>query len=147
MSVVQPDLADLCLVLAQRSSNASTLTIVVWAAVLIGCALAGGVVVLFLRARLLGRGGPPAGPMSAMDGLRRMRDAGQITSAEFDAARASIVARVSTASPPAAPRAARASRDDAGAIVAAPGFDLTGRPLPPRTPPAAPRGDQADTPR
>ena len=63
-----------------------------------------------------------------LEEMRRLRDSGQMSREEFDAARAAIIGRVSGRAPASAPT--RAPSGDAGVRVARPGFDLTGRPLP-----------------
>lgn len=58
-----------------------------------------------------------------LDSLRKLRESGQMTQAEYDATRRAIASRVAGTPAPAKPSAA-------GPHVARPGFDLTGAPLP-----------------
>lgn len=102
-------------------------SVLVWAALLIVAVAVGGGALLAYRRRLFAR---DAGAESGiLNSLRGMRDRGQITQAEFDAARKRMAARVAGVAPP--PSAVAAPRTpDAGARVAKPGLDLTGAPLP-----------------
>jgi hypothetical protein len=61
-----------------------------------------------------------------LESLRKMRDRGQMTQAEYDATRKSIAAKA--AGGKAAPVVAKPPT--AGTVTARPGFDLTGAPLP-----------------
>ncbi|MCC6661317.1 MAG: hypothetical protein IT437_10570 [Phycisphaerales bacterium] len=67
-----------------------------------------------------------------LDGLRRMRDSGQMTQAEYDSARRAIAAKVRVRQPAhaAATRPSGGTAATEGDRTARPGFDLTGAPLP-----------------
>jgi hypothetical protein len=106
-----------------------------------------GLAVMAMRRRLLVKDSAAATQGRLMDDLRAMRDRGEITPDEYDAARATMAARLSgrPASAPAAapaPIPRPAPRASEQTIRAKPGFDLTGAPLPhptalpppPRTP-------------
>lgn len=84
---------------------------------------AGGVLVL--RARLLDRGARSGGPGLFLDELRAMRDRGELSPAEYDAARSAMAARLAGG-----PRSDAGSPDSPATLRARPGVDLTGDPLP-----------------
>lgn len=85
--------------------------------------LAGSVLVVYRR-RVLGESSD-ASAAGMMERLRVMRDAGRISPEEYDAARRAMVGRIQgKAERPAARPPPQGER------VAAPGFDLTGAPLP-----------------
>jgi hypothetical protein len=97
---------------------------VMWLAVMLVVVVVGALVVLALRRRLQGE---DEGEREGLDlgVLRRMRAEGRLTEAEYEAARAAIVARhgVSEAGPTVSPL-------DPRTVRARPGVDLTGAPLP-----------------
>ena len=105
---------------------------VTWIGVMMGALALVTIAILAFRTRVLGKdsGGDQGG---MLDDLRAMRDRGEISPEEFDAAKAAMIsrlapARVSGATPP---KPAPASKPrPAGGLVARPGFDLTGEPLP-----------------
>ncbi len=67
--------------------------VLLWLGVLIVVTLAGGAVLLWYRRRVLGE--PPAGEVgSFMDELRRAKDAGEISTVEFEAAKKQMVAKI-----------------------------------------------------
>lgn len=104
-----------------------------------------GIVVVLLRRRLLAKDAA-ADHGGLLDGLRGMRDRGEISVEEYDAARRRMVAKLSgqpVAPGPSAPVRGRAQAPSSSgaspgvsavrggdARVARPGFDLTGAPLP-----------------
>jgi hypothetical protein len=101
--------------------------ILISVAVVIVVVALGGSALLMFRRRLFDKGGPDPGGL--LDSLRAMRDRGQITPAEFDAARKRMAAKMAGVAPP--PSAApRAPARDPALRTARPGFDLTGAPLP-----------------
>jgi hypothetical protein len=86
-----------------------------------------GVVLISARRRLLAK--PSEDQAGLFDSLRQMRDRGQLSPAEFDAARKRMAARVAGVPPP--PSAAtQPPPPDPAVRIARPGFDLTGAPLP-----------------
>ncbi len=96
--------------------------------VLIALLIVLGAGLVWFRRRVLTPRGRTDGA-ALIEDLRRMRDTGQITPEEFDAAKAAAVARLTGRRPP---RAGPAG--DASLRVAPPGRDLTGAPLPPPAP-------------
>lgn len=105
---------------------------VTWIGVMMGALALVTIAILAFRARVLGKdsGGDQAG---MLDDLRAMRDRGEITPEEFDAAKAAMIARLAPARGSGAtpPRPAPMSKPrPSGGLVAKPGFDLTGQPLP-----------------
>lgn len=81
-------------ILAQSTQSGSTMRVVLWVGLLIGAAMLLGAVVMVLRAKLLMKGAATAGDVGPLEELRRLRDAGQITTEEFAAARTKIAAKV-----------------------------------------------------
>jgi hypothetical protein len=101
-----------------------------------------GVVLITARRRLLSKDVQTVmgSAGSLLDELRRMRNRGQITAEEYDAARLAATSRVAGGKPGPpgterqAPTGAKVAPRSpaAGEVVAPPGFDLTGAPLPKR---------------
>ena len=101
----------------------------------------GGVLALRLRKRILG---DDQSEGLHLDDIRRLRDRGEISQAEYERLRDQIVGQVRGADaepvPPARPSPPPDPAREAGtALEAPPGFDLTGEPLPPRPDDAAPK--------
>lgn len=143
------------LTLAQPGSGPAG-TAVVWVLILIGAAIAGGFVIMMVRRKMLEPEGNDIGSEGLFDSLRRMRESGELSQAEYETARRRIIEQATEGKARPAPTtpeqarilaAARASemgdltaqaRRGAGAReagesrVAMPGYDLTGAPLPPR---------------
>lgn len=67
---------------------------ITWVGVLIVAVVIAGVVLIIVRARVLKKGGDEA-QAGLLDDLREMRNRGEISPEEFDAAKASIAARLS----------------------------------------------------
>lgn len=83
--------------LAQNATTKATQgDIVLWVAILIAVAFVGGLAILWIRKKLLAKD-QPAAAGSLMDQLRGMLERGEITQAEFDATRRSIVKKVAAA--------------------------------------------------
>ena len=78
-----------------------------------------GLVILKVRGATLGKSASGADQEGLLAGLRRMRDAGEISPDEYDAARKGMAAK------------AAGMKQQRPGLVAKPGFDLTGAPLPP----------------
>lgn len=128
-----------------------TQPIVMWTIVLIGLVMLGGLLVMLFRRQLLAKDAGQPDHGSVMESIRAMRDAGQISNAEYEAMKRRMVDAIRhgstpfTGAPPPAPPGI-ATRAPAPTLpapgpknqrVAKPGFDLTGAPLPrpPRQPP------------
>lgn len=110
-----------------RGGAATSIEVVLWAGILIVVVIAGGTLVMFLRRRLLGKDAGDGGGGLMLDDLRAMRKRGELSEEEFQAAKDALTARL-TGRPAPRPPAPRGRGD--GALVAPPGFDLLGRPLP-----------------
>lgn len=92
-----------------------------------------GLVIMKIRASMLSK--EREGDDGVFAGLRAMRDAGKLSSAEYDAARKRLAAKAAGLPVPPAP----ARVPQPGSLTARPGFDLTGAPLPrPGQPPNPP---------
>ncbi len=123
------------------NSGASTsVDVLVWVGALIVAVLILGIAILLIRKRLLAK---DAEQVSSMLGeLRRMHKSGELTTAEYDAARKALTINVANRIVPpksakTAPEKPAPSRRTApGEVRARPGFDLTGAPLP--APPSRP---------
>jgi hypothetical protein len=112
------------LVVAQQQQTITPLLI--WLGVLILVAAVGGALLMAYRRRIFGN--ESSSQTGLLDDLRAMRDQGQITAEEYDAARKRMAARLAGVAPP--PSAAVPPVADPGVRSAKPGFDLTGAPLP-----------------
>lgn len=92
-----------------------------------------GLIIMKIRASMLSKGRESDEGIFA--GLRAMRDSGELSLDEYDAARKRLAAKAAGVPPP--PPPARAPKP--GDLRAQPGFDLTGAPLPrPGQPPNPP---------
>lgn len=123
----------------------SPMPVILWSGFLIAVTVVGGALILWLRGKMMGgtmKGGEAA---AGLTGLRALRESGQMSQEEFDAAKASLAHRMTGKAPRRPVREPRPSgRAEPGALVAKPGFDLTGRPLPPAAKPSpGKRGDGA----
>jgi uncharacterized membrane protein len=78
-----------------RDSSAPT-HVVVWVGVLIALIIAGGVVVMLLRKRLLAKDDASA-DVGLFDALKQMRDRGEMTQEEYEAARRKVVEKTKAA--------------------------------------------------
>jgi len=101
----------------------------IWLGVMMAAVIAAGVVLLILRSRVLGKG-RAASESGLLDNLRAMRDRGEISPEEFDAAKSAMAGRIAGAPAQPAPAPKKKIAPRTGDRVAPPGFDLTGRPLP-----------------
>lgn len=95
-----------------------------------GAVIALGAMLLMYRSRMLAAENTADAQRGLLDDLRAMRDRGELTLEEYDAARRSLAARLRGERGESPPPTARPARPAPGAIVAPPGYDLTGRPLP-----------------
>lgn len=127
-------------ILATRSSGGGReiAPVLITVGTLIAVVLIAGIVLFVLRSRLLGGGsgeGIDAG--GVLETMRAMRDRGELSEEEYRQAQTAIVAKASREDgDTAAPRTPEPVKDRTGATLpgevrAAPGFDLTGEPLPP----------------
>jgi hypothetical protein len=80
-------------VLAQTKPNPTPALI--WAGVLIVCAMLGGVIVMQLRRRMIDQGQGKNASASLMETLRDMHKRGEISTEEYEQTRRSIASRVS----------------------------------------------------
>jgi uncharacterized membrane protein len=72
----------------------STAEILLWVGVLIGAILLLAVVIFAVRRRTLHRSDDAESDATVMESLRTMRDSGQMTNEEFDAARRAMVEKI-----------------------------------------------------
>jgi hypothetical protein len=77
-----------------QASSASSMSAVMWVGVLIVVAVVGGLAILYLRRRVLAEAGDADAQGGLMESLRAMRDSGEISQQEFDAARSSMLRRM-----------------------------------------------------
>jgi hypothetical protein len=124
--------------LAQQSQSADPITVVVAVAALIIAVVIAGLAVMHIRGRLLRKHDDRSSTESWLDELRAMHRRGEVSDEEFQAASASLLARVTGSpvpAPPPAPSTGPARGlprhlGDPSTRTARPGFDLTGAPLP-----------------
>jgi hypothetical protein len=74
-----------------------------WIGVILFATIAGGFVVLMMRRRLLAPRDSAADHAGIMDSLRAMRDRGELSQAEFEAARRSMIEKAMSRKPQATP--------------------------------------------
>lgn len=98
-----------------------------WLGLLVLITLVGVGVVYLIRRELFRGDDSESHSMGVMSDLRSMRDRGEITEDEFERTRAVMIARA-TGKDPETVRADAIRKQ--GGVIAEPGFDLTGRPLP-----------------
>jgi len=79
--------------LAQARSGRDTGDVVVWVGVLLAVVIVGGIVLMVLRRRMLSADAADQGG-GFMDTLREMRNSGQMSQEEYDAARKTMAARL-----------------------------------------------------
>jgi hypothetical protein len=94
---------------------------------LIVTVVAMGLVVVWVRGRMLAKEGMQ-NQTGLLESLRAMRDRGEISIEEYDAARLGMAAKMAGKPRPAPATGSRPMSP--GVKVARPGFDLTGAPLP-----------------
>lgn len=139
---------------AREWTTHDSISLVIVVGALITAVVILGVVLLALRARLFAKDAAAEGSGTLLEHLRGMRDRGEISREEYDAAKHKMVKRLKAdagvskgsradhkaptrAKPERAP-----ARPQSSAIVAPPGFDLTGEALPKK----APRSAESDMP-
>ncbi|HVZ94406.1 MAG TPA: SHOCT domain-containing protein [Phycisphaerales bacterium] len=116
---------------------AQSANIWVWVGVLGGIVVVGCIVIVLVRKRLLGAPEDMSAENFTLEDLRRLRDSGRMTNAEYERARRRIIgtgARGDAGGTPpivATPLGDFGAPDVGGERRATPGFDLTGDPLPP----------------
>lgn len=147
MMLCRPSLVFL--IQPRSGGGGPTQPVVMWIIVLIGVALVGGTLILLFRRHLFAKDADQAQHGTMMESLRAMRNAGQISSTEYDTMRRNMVEAIRNSTtggklaPPtvAAPLRSLPSRPQPPADrIARPGFDLTGArlPKPPGRPPTPP---------
>jgi len=87
----------------------------------------GGIVISWARKSLIDKSEESDRTVELSE-LRNLRDSGAISREEYEVARDALVGRASGEPPP--PTRARRRLGPDGSLIAAPGFDLTGEPLP-----------------
>ena len=118
----------MCLVLAQSTNAAVAFNeMLPGLGLMVLIVFLGLVFVFLLRRHLFGASKEEANSVGVMSDLRAMRDRGEMTEDEYERTRAVMIARA-TGKDPEAVRTASILKQ--GGVVAKPGFDLTGRPLP-----------------
>jgi hypothetical protein len=122
------------LVAAARARSVTP--VLIWVSALILVVLGLGLIILFMRRRLLVKDSADAAA-GLMDELRALRDQGRLSPEEYDAARKRMVAGLAGKSASPAPRSTPRPTSPPGEVRVRPGFDLTGAPLPPKPPPRA----------
>lgn len=98
-----------------------------WFAALLAFVLVGGAVLFFLRRRMLGPSDSGDVSRGILEEIRELRDRGAISQDEYETARLKMVARASGRD---FEELKAESIRKAGGVVAEPGRDLLGRPLP-----------------
>lgn len=96
-------------------------------AVLIVLVVVTGIFLLILRKRMLGER-DEAMSGSVFEDLQRLRKEGKVSEVEFEYLRRCMAARVAGKEPPPRPAELAGEADE---LVAPPGYDLTGAPIPP----------------
>ena len=113
---------------AAQMSSSRALTHLVPLLIALGIlVIIGGVVISWARKSLLDKETEQDAAVELPE-LRRLRDSGAISREEYEVARDALVGRSSGEPPP--PTRARRRLGADGSLIAAPGFDLTGEPLP-----------------
>ncbi len=112
--------------LAQSSSADVLLRLLPLLLVVAVIVVVGGVIISMARRRLIDTSKEEKSAIE-LDGLRRLRDSGAISQQEYEIARDALIGR---AEPSATQKRPRRRIGPDGALSAAPGFDLTGEPLP-----------------
>lgn len=128
-----------------RGKQSSTTDVLVVVGALIVALVGLGLVIMFLRRRMLSPDSASWGQAGVMEELRRLRDSGELSPEEFEAVKGKIAGRVlgsARKKPP--PGAAPKAIPPAGELRSEPGFDLTGRPLPKPNTPAEGGGNRSD---
>ena len=118
------------LVLVQQQPNVRQILIPIGAIIVV--AIVGGLILMAIRRRMLSGRSDLDIQRGFFDDLRAMLHSGEISQAEYDAAKANMAAKLAGKPPPPKPAAPPgAVRKPDGSWIAKPGVDLTGAPLPP----------------
>jgi hypothetical protein len=122
------------LVLAAKPDVAAILLLI---GIILILVIVGGLFLLHLRRRILETHSGPQQHGGLLDDLRAMLERGEISQEEFDSTKAAMAARLTGKAPPKPAMPPGAVRRPDGTLVAKPGVDLTGAPLPeqPGSPP------------
>jgi len=105
------------------------IAVVITVGVLILVVVGAGLAVLYIRRRLLTKHDAASATSGFLDELRDMHKRGEVSDNEFQAARASLLARITGQPVPPVPPGIR-PKPTPQPLVAPPGYDLTGAPLP-----------------
>lgn len=114
-------------VVAQMSSSGALTHLVPLLIALGVLVVIGGIVISWARKSLLDKETDHDTTVELPE-LRRLRDSGAITREEYEVARDALIGR--SPGEPTQPTRARRRLGADGSLIAAPGFDLTGEPLP-----------------
>ncbi len=134
-------------------TDAHSMRLVVTIGLLIVAVVGLGTVLLVIRKRMFARDNDLASARTLLDDLRAMRDSGEMTEDEYDAAKKALTSRVATsikkeisAEPKAsyAPKLPRSAMPPPSAQTARPGYDLTGERLPKPEKNAPPQGNTGE---
>lgn len=140
---------DVIATLAQntpKGKQTSITEILVVVGALIVAVVGLGLVIMFLRRRMLAQDATAWGQVGVMEELRQLRDSGQLSPEEFDAAKGKIVGRVLDSARRKPDRAAGNKPVAAsGDPRAKPGYDETSQPVPKPNKPASAADHESDT--
>lgn len=114
---------------ATTPAKGDPVAVVITVGVLILVVVGAGMAVLYIRRRLFSKHDTAATTGGFLDELRDMHKRGEMSDEEFQAARASLLAKITGQPVPPAPPNLR-PRPTPQPLVAPPGYDLTGEPLP-----------------
>lgn len=126
-------------------TKADPVAVITTVGILIAAVVALSIIILAIRRRMLTRDADTMADAGAMEQLRQLRATGQISAEEFSIAKAKLAGRMlgpalkpkrkprNTPNPTATNVALAASAADGSVLIAQPGRDLTGAPLPQRT--------------
>jgi hypothetical protein len=108
-------------------------SIMLWVGVLVVVVVGGGLALFWIRRRLLGEDRQSAGDGVSLQTLRDMKARGELSDAEFEAAKAVVLQELGAQGKrggPNDPAAALRPKSPPPELRAKSGFDLTGEPLP-----------------
>jgi hypothetical protein len=136
-------------------TEAQSIRLLITIGLLIVAVVALGTILLAVRRKMLAGENDLTGARSLLDELRSMRDSGEMTIEEYDAAKKALTTRVAgalktkdgTPGPRAsyAPKLPRSAMPPPSAQTARPGYDLTGERLPAPRKNARPDATKGDT--
>ncbi|MBX3364571.1 MAG: SHOCT domain-containing protein [Phycisphaeraceae bacterium] len=116
----------------------SPVEVLFWVGLLIGLTIIGGMLIAAVRKRYANWSETGDDRAEMLEELRRLRKRGELTPEQYEVSRDSLLGR---GRPRARPVIKGEIHED-GSILARPGFDLTGSPLPRGTPPHGGRGGE-----